>query len=351
MLESDTLYELVFSALILGGFSAGLFYHFKNKRLQQQHHTQLQLLHNSPMGLCFERKGHVTINKTLCLMWNISHKPHTLNEFLALIAPEEKERFLTYYAGLTNKKLPFDSLLKRNNQLFYVRGRAFDKKTHILWITDISAHQEQLIQLKEKHALLTEKEMILEKAWEALPLPIFIHQGKDKMTFANLAANQSDRDLTQLHWVNQNFTANNQEYTLTYGLETRTEEEVQSMFREVGAAHQRLCQELPCAVCLFNAKGQLMACSAAFAKLWDLDEKWLKAPQDYENFWDTLQEKGLLSRVVDFAQYKKAQREQFSKLSQTEEVFLYLPGGRIIRRLMIPFAQGGVILLDEDKTS
>ena len=54
---------------------------------------------------------------------------------------------------------------------------------------------------------------------------------------------------------------------------------------------------------------------------------------------------------MDFSQYKKQQREQFAELSQTQEIFLYLPNGKIIRRLMIPFAQGGVILLDEEKTS
>ena len=92
-----------------------------------------------------------------------------------------------------------------------------------------------------------------------------------------------------------------------------------------------------------------MACSPEFARLWQLDETWLDTRPDYEDFWDTLQEKGLLSRVMDFSQYKKQQREQFAELSQTQEIFLYLPSGKIIRRLMIPFAQGGVILLDEEK--
>lgn len=83
--------------------------------------------------------------------------------------------------------------------------------------------------------------------------------------------------------------------------------------------------------------------------LWQLDKGWLDTHPDYESFWDTLQEKGLLSRVMDFSQYKKQQREQFAELSQTQELFLYLPSGQIIRRLMIPFAQGGVILMDEEK--
>ena len=140
-------------------------------------------------------------------------------------------------------------------------------------------------------------------------------------------------------------------YTLTYGQETHTEEELQSLIREVATAHQRLCQELPCAVCLFSSSGKMLSCSAAFASLWHLDEKWIKGNPSYEDFWDVIQEQGLMNRVMDFAQYKKQQRGAFASLSETQELFLYLPNGKIIRRLMIPFASGGVILLDEDKSS
>ena len=93
-----------------------------------------------------------------------------------------------------------------------------------------------------------------------------------------------------------------------------------------------------------------MSCSKAFAHLWHLDEKWLKNNPSYEDFWDKVQEKGLMNRVMDFAQYKKQQHGQFASLSETQEVFLYLPNGKIVRRLMIPFASGSVILLDEDKS-
>ena len=49
----------------------------------------------------------------------------------------------------------------------------------------------------------------------------------------------------------------------------------------------------------------------------------------------------------DFAQYKKNQMKTFAQLTRTTEEYLQLPGGQIIRRLMIPYAQGGVLILDE----
>ena len=347
----NILVGIVGSSFLIGALMAGLVAYFVMHRLRSQHHTQVQLLHNLPVGMVYEYEGQLVMNKVLCLMWNIAKKPHTFGQFLTLIPADEQNRFLNYYTGLVQKNLPFDALLKRGQQIFYVRGRPFEHRRHLLWITDMTSHQKQLDDLNKKIQQLERQKNLLQQAWENFPLPVFIHQGEDNIIFANRAASKEEGDVSQLHWFRSEFKYQQQNYTLTFGQETRTEEEVQSMFHEVASAHQRLCKELPCAACLFNAKGQLMACSSAFAQLWNLDEEWLKAPQDYENFWDTLQEKGLLSRVVDFAQYKKAQREQFAELTQTEEVFLYLPDGRIVRRLMIPFAQGGVILLDEDKTA
>ncbi len=350
MFYFDSVFVIVITSLFIGALVTGLLAFLKTHQLQLEHHIQLQLLHNLPVGLFYEKQGIINLNKTLCLMWNIAHKPHSFEQFLLLIDKTEQKRFLDYYLALCEKKQPFDALMKRGKQMFHVRGRVFEKDTRIVWFYDLSTTQEQLDNLNTKTQLLTQQRELLQSALEALPLPIFIHQGQENIIFANNSANQNDRDLSQLHWASVPFQNAQQNYTLTFGQETRTEEEVQSMFREVAAAHQRLCQKLPCAICLFNAKGQLMACSEAFAHLWNLDTKWLQSPQNYESFWDTLQEKGLLTRVANFAQHKKQQTEHFARLSETEELFLYLPDGRIVRRLMIPFAQGGVILLDEDKT-
>ena len=224
------------------------------------------------------------------------------------------------------------------------------KKAFILWWTDMTAPRKKVLKENQKNKILSTQKGLLENAWEALPFPAFIRGPGQKSLFANKAVGAETKKLNALHWVSRPFSMDDVTYTLTYGQETHTEEEVQSLIREVSNAHQRLCQELPCAVCLFNAGGQIVSCSKAFMKLWQLDERWIKNKPSFEDFWDTVQEKGLMNRVMDFAQYKKQQRNQFASLSETQEIFLYLPNGKIIRRLMIPFASGGIVLLDEDKT-
>lgn len=351
MIYWDPIFIVAATATIVGGCVVALGEIFHNRLLRRQHHTQLQLLHNIPVGLCYDYKGKILLNKTWCLMWDLARKPKTFNQLVAHLPPKDKQFLTEHYTALKEHNIPFDGLIHHGKQIFHLRARPFEDGAYVLWMSDLSRHQERLNQLQQNYDILDQQKQLLESAWEKFPFPTFIRTAQGKVIFANQAMGQNKpEELNQCHWQTRPFQSDDTTYTLTYGQETRTEEEVQSLVREITASHRRLCRELPCAVCLFSATGQLLACSPAFARMWHLDEAWLDTNPDYENFWDTLQEKGLLSRVMDFSQYKKQQREQFAELSQTQEIFLYLPSGQIIRRLMIPFAQGGVILLDEEKT-
>ncbi len=349
-MKLDPIFFIILCALIIGGGCVWLILFIRQRFLRRQHHLQLQLLHNIPVGLCYEFKGKILLNKTWRLMWDLPKRPRTIKELIKHLPSQDRKFFVQNYDILVKKEIPFDGILHHGHQSFHLRARPFENGARVFWINDLSRYQEKFDQLNQNYDQLYQQKQLLENAWESFPFPTFIRSAQGKVIFANQAVAKNDsNDLNQCHWQTRPFQSNDTTYTLTYGQEMRTEEEVQSLVREITTAHRRLCQELPCAVCLFNANGQLVACSPEFARLWQLDESWLNTEPDYENFWDSLQEKGLLSRVMDFSQYKKQQREQFAQLSKTEEIFLYLPSGQIIRRLMIPFAQGGVILLDEEK--
>ena len=331
------------------GLGIAILYHLGHtKKLRQHLSVQLNLLQNSPIGFVYVQKNHLLVNKTFCLMLGIK-RLSGWEAFLELFPSEIQNVLIEKCRALKKEKIPFEETLLFQKRAFRVRGQMMAKEAFILWWTDMTAPRKRVLKEDQKNKVLTTQKELLEKAWEALPFPAFIRSG-DKSLFANQAVGTDAKTLNALHWVSRPFRIGESTYTLTYGQETHTEEELQSMVREVATAHQRLCQELPCALCLFSGNGQLIACSKAFTKLWQLDEKWVKKKPSYEDFWDTVQEKGLMNRVMDFAQYKKQQRGQFASLSETQEIFLYLPNGKIIRRLMIPFASGSVILLDEDKT-
>ena len=331
------------------GLGVAILYHLlRTRQLRRNLNIQYNMLQNGPTGLVFVQKERVLVNKTFCLMLGIKYVSRW-NALLDLFSSEAQTILAEKCTQLKENNIPFTETIHYQKRIFVVHGQASQKKAFILWWSDITQSRKKLMNQERKNKVLLNQKNLLEKAWESLPFPAFIRQG-EKSLFANQAVGNDAKTLNALHWVSRPFKMDELAYTLTYGQETHTEEELESIVREVSNAHQRLCQELPCAVCLFSANGQLMACSKAFTKLWQLDEKWVKKKPSYEDFWDAVQEKGLINRVMDFAQYKKQQRGQFASLSETQEVFLYLPNGKIIRRLMIPFASGSVILLDEDKS-
>ena len=343
--------EIILSPICAAiGLGIAILYHlFKTKKIRQNFAIQLDLLHNMPIGLVYINNDRVFVNKTFCLMLGVKRPSHW-KSFLDLF-PDNIQNTLTEKCDqLKSVKEPFEETVLLQKRAFRVRGQMQGKKAFILWWTDMTAPRKKVLKENQKNKILSTQKGLLENAWEALPFPAFIRGPGQKSLFANKAVGAETKKLNALHWVSRPFSMDDVTYTLTYGQETHTEEEVQSLIREVSNAHQRLCQELPCAVCLFNAGGQIVSCSKAFMKLWQLDERWIKNKPSFEDFWDTVQEKGLMNRVMDFAQYKKQQRNQFASLSETQEIFLYLPNGKIIRRLMIPFASGGIVLLDEDKT-
>ncbi len=351
MIYWDPIFSIAATSTIVGGCLVALGALIHTRYLRRQHHIQLQLLHNIPVGLCYDYKGKILLNKTWCLMWDLAKKPKTFAQLIAHLSPEDKKFLTLHYNTMQTQRIPFDGFIHHGKQTFHLRARPFENGAFVFWMSDLSRQQEHLKQLQQNYERLNQQKKLLENAWEKFPFPTFIRSAQGSIIFANQAMGKNKtEDLNQCHWQTRPFQSDDITYTLTYGQETRSEEEVQSLVREITASHRRLCKELSCAICLFSASGQLLACSPSFAQMWHLDEAWLDTNPDYENFWDTLQEKGLLSRVMDFSQYKKQQREQFAELSQTQEIFLYLPGNKIVRRLMIPFAQGGVILLDEEKT-
>ena len=332
------------------GLGIAILYHLiRTKQLRHNYKIQLDLLLNGPMGLVYIQKERVLVNKTFCLMLGIK-RPSRWKNFLEVFPNTIQDLLNEKCRQLQVQKTPFEETISFQKRTFLIQGQTDEKGALILWWTDMTASQKKSQRENQKNKLLSRQKELLESAWEALPFPAFIRGPEDKSLFANTAVGNDAKTLNALHWVSRPFKKEGTTYTLTYGQETHTEEELHSLIREVTKAHQRLCQELPCAICLFSAKGQMMSCSKAFAHLWHLDEKWLKNNPSYEDFWDKVQEKGLMNRVMDFAQYKKQQHGQFASLSETQEVFLYLPNGKIIRRLMIPFASGSVILLDEDKS-
>lgn len=304
-----------------------------------------------PAGLFYQdltQKKHIFISHNLALLFKLKD-PIEWKQILSHFEEKEANTLNQAYQNLTQNGTPFSLFVfcAQNASHFLTTGSVINGPHHhgvLITFQDVSelAQKLKLANLMEHH------KNVLSSALDVLNFPIFIRDSKGMTFFANQQVSHEKNDtLNELNWLSLPFKAENDFYTLTYGQETKTEEELQHILADMLSAQRRLCEKLPSAVCLFNASGQLLACSPSFANLWHLNKKWIQSEPSYEDYWDVIQDNGLLSRVADFADYKRQQRENFARLSEINEVFLYLPDGKIVRRVLIPYVQGCVILLDE----
>ena len=59
MIYWDPIFTIAATATIVGGCLVALGELIHGRHLRRQHHTQLQLLHNIPVGLCYDYKGQI----------------------------------------------------------------------------------------------------------------------------------------------------------------------------------------------------------------------------------------------------------------------------------------------------
>ena len=344
---------MVLTGLLIGLLIGWLITIKTRRRLKHSVHFFQALVRQIPAGLFYQDlddKTFVFASNNLSVSLNLK-SPVKWANILKAFSEETSAILNQAYEKLHQNGEGFCLFLSTNTAThFIITGTLIhtpQKNGLLVAFQNVSdlASQLHLVNLLEQH------KNILATAMDTLEFPLFIRDANGMTFFANHAVNQEKIDtLNDLSWLSLPFHVNDSFYTLTYGQETKTEEELNRILANMLTAQRRLCQQLPCATCLFNASGQLLACSDAFATLWHLDSKWIQSEPSYEDYWDTIQDNGLLSRVADFADYKKQQRENFACLSDIREIFLYLPDGKIIRRTMIPYIQGCVILLDEDQT-
>lgn len=324
------------------------------RRLKHQNRLLQAITTQIPAGLFYQDLNKPDLfftSQALALALNLK-TPIKWAQILAALSADSATKLNQAYQQLHAHGTAFSlSLTTLSSSHFIVSGTIINTpKQQGLLITfqDISDLTRQL----HLSTLMEHHKNILANALDSFGFPLFIRDSKGLTFFANKAVTQEKVDtLNDLSWLSLPFQSDDNFYTLTYGQETKTEEELNRILSNMLTAQRRLCEQLPCAVCLFNAAGQLLACSDSFSELWHLDKKWIQSEPSYEDYLDAIQDNGLLSRVADFANYKKQQREKFACLSEPHQLFLYLPDGKIIRRTMIPYVQGCVILIDENQTN
>lgn len=223
---------------------------------------------------------------------------------------------------------------------------------------------------------------------EVVPTPIWLHDAKGKLVFANTAyaraveaADTQDAVTRGLELLDQGArteaakaAAANQIFTKRLpaviagarrildvievgglrgaagiGLDATEAETVRAELARIVSAHRRTLDELPIAVAIFNAEQQLVFHNAAYRLLFRLDASFLDERPTDSAVLDRLRAERQLPEQADFRNWK-AQLFEAYRAIESKEHWWHMPGGRMLRVVTNPNPEGGVTYLFDDVT-
>ena len=123
----------------------------------------------------------------------------------------------------------------------------------------------------------------------------------------------------------------------------------QTLQQYIDAQHL-LLGALTLGVAIFDANARMQYHNAAFSQLWSLEDDWLNAQPTFGQVLDKLRDLRLVPEEADFTHYKHRELNAFATLSQPTEEMMFLPSGRVIKRTMTPYLQGGLVMIFDDVT-
>lgn len=333
--------------VLAAGFGWAAFYLY---RTNQHKNNIANLLFTAPDGYYYENMetgGHFC-SRRLCVLLNLVAAAK-FDQVLQALAPDSAARLKRQVQELAETRHPFECIAQDGTKSFYfsVSGSILIHQPTqtpylIIWFKNTTAWTAELTLQKERLARQENMNDLLAGAWRALPMPIEIVHNQ-KSVFSNQPA-ESDADLA---WSEAPFTTSAHAAVLRYAQDKSAEEHLRILLNQARTVHTHLIASLPCAAALFDASTQVIEASEAFLTMWQLPPAWRAEEPNFADFWDAVQEAGLLPRVADFAQFKQQQYTAFTQLARAGESFIYLADGRVIKRVMMPDMQGGVLILDE----
>ncbi len=116
-------------------------------------------------------------------------------------------------------------------------------------------------------------------------------------------------------------------------------------------AHADTLDKLATAVAIFGKDQKLTFHNAAFARLWDLPEKWLETHPTDGEILDRLRETRKLPEQPNYQAWKRQRLALYEQASEyLPEELWHVPGGQTLRVVAQPHPFGGLTFLYEDVT-
>jgi signal transduction histidine kinase len=116
------------------------------------------------------------------------------------------------------------------------------------------------------------------------------------------------------------------------------------------ADHAGVLEKLGTAIAIYGADSRMTFFNAAFARLWDIEEDWLRSGPSLGELLEELRARRRIPEQVDFKLYKNEVLGLFTSLLEAREELLHLPDERVLRMVVHPHPLGGLLYTYEDVT-
>ncbi len=136
-----------------------------------------------------------------------------------------------------------------------------------------------------------------------------------------------------------------------YALDLTPLEELRGELDRHLSAHAEVLERLGTAIAIFGPDTRLRFFNQAYARLWDLDESWLRNEPTNAELLEELRARRRLPEYADYQTFKRERLTRYTHLVEPMEELLHLPDGTTLRHLAAPHPLGGLITILEDVTN
>lgn len=138
---------------------------------------------------------------------------------------------------------------------------------------------------------------------------------------------------------------------LGFALDVTEAEDLRSELARHQAAHAEVLERLGSAICVFGPDMRLKFHNQAYARLWELDEAFLRTEPTHGEVLEDMRARRKLPEYADFPSFKRERLAQYTRLIEPAEEMMHLPDGTTLRVLLAPHPLGGLIMIMEDVTN
>lgn len=331
--------------------------------------------------------GEPDIDGDLSLVMDVP-VPRRVLGFGSWLAPDSAQKIEQCVEKLRSRgegfRLPLVSIAGRHLE---AEGRAIGGRA-VMRVRDVSGDRLELTQLRERHARSLMDIEALRTMLDALPDPVWVRDGENRLTWANAAyakavdaSDSRDAVMKGAELLDEPARAQAQEkrakgevwrarMPAVVAGERHVMEvidvpaaggsagmaldmsELEAVRRDLGRqmeSHARTLDQLKTAVAIFDRKKRLVFHNAEYRRLWSLDAAWLdQGPTDSE-ILDQLRAARRLPEQADFRGWKESLLAAYHG-NDTSEHAWHLPDGRTLRAVLNPNPQGGITYLFDDVT-